>query len=76
MNKQKEKISEVIEQIRPFLISDGGNIELIKVEDNIVYIKLLGACSGCPMSKITLKNLVEKAIIEEVPEIKEVIEIN
>ncbi len=76
MINQEEKIKEVIEQLRPFLISDGGNIEFVKVENNIVYIKLLGACSGCPMATITLKDLIEKAIISEIPEIKEVININ
>lgn len=72
----KEKVIETINQIRPFLISDGGNVELVKIEDNVVYVRLLGACHGCPMATVTLKNLIETTIIEKVPEIKEVIQIN
>lgn len=53
-------------------MNDGGNIEFIKIEDNIVYVKLQGACMGCPMREITLKESIEKTIIEKVPEIKEV----
>ncbi len=72
----EEKVIEIINQIRPFLISDGGNVELVKVEDNIVYVRLLGACHGCPMATVTLKNLIETTIIEKIPEIKEIIQIN
>ena len=75
MEKQKEKIIEVIEYLRPYLINDGGNIEFIKYEDNIVYIKMMGACSNCAMLDYTLKDSIEMAIKEEVPEVKEVINI-
>lgn len=68
----KEKINEVINDLRPFLMNDGGNIELVKIEDNIVYVELQGACQGCPMREITLKEGIEKTILEKVPEIKEV----
>ncbi len=66
------KIKMLIDKIRPFLISDGGNLEFVKYEDNIVYIRLLGACSNCSMMDITLKDGVEELIINEIPEVKEV----
>lgn len=68
----EEKIKEIINKLRPFLIGDGGDIEFIKYEDNIVYIKMLGACAGCALIDYTLKDGVEQAIKEEVPEVKEV----
>lgn len=72
MKKIEEKVIKIIDEIRPFLMGDGGNIEFIKLEDNIVYIKLLGTCSGCQMVNITLKEVIETAIKNEIPEIKEV----
>ena len=68
-----EKIKEVIDKLRPFLISDGGNIEFVKYEAKKVYIKMLGACAGCELIDYTLKDGVESAIKEEVPEVEEVI---
>lgn len=68
----EQKIIAVIEKIRPFLISDGGNIEYIKFEEGIVYVKMMGHCSDCPMMDITLKDSIEFAIINEVPEVIEV----
>ena len=76
LNKQKEKIINIINKIRPFLINDGGNIEFVKYEDNIVYIKLLGACANCGMIDLTLKDGIEAAIISEIPEVKGVINID
>ena len=75
MKSAEEKIKEVIDTLRPFLINDGGNIEFVKYEDNIVYIQMLGACSDCEMIDLTLKDGIEMAIKEEVPEVKEVINI-
>ncbi|MBR2833256.1 MAG: NifU family protein [Bacilli bacterium] len=72
---ETKKIKEVIDKIRPFLITDGGNIEFIKYEDKIVYIKMLGACAGCDLIDYTLKDGIESAIKEEVPTVKEVINI-
>lgn len=72
MTKAEEKIIEIIDKLRPFLINDGGNIEYVKYEDNIVYIKMTGACANCHMLDLTLKEGIEMAIIEEVPEVKEV----
>lgn len=71
--KEKEKIIEVIDQLRPFLINDGGNIEFCKYENNIVYIKMMGACADCMMIDATLKDGIEMAIKEEVPSVVEVI---
>ena len=71
-NEIENKIKNLIEKIRPYLINDGGNIEFIKYEDNIVYVKLTGACDGCPMLDITLKDGIEDLLINEIPEIKEV----
>ena len=73
MNNDVEKIIEVIDELRPFLINDGGNIEFVKYEDNIVYIKMMGACAGCAMIDTTLKDGIESALKEQVPSIKEVV---
>lgn len=66
------RIKTVIDKVRPFLISDGGNLEYIKYEDGIVYVKLTGACQDCPMLDVTLKDGIEELIINEIPEVKEV----
>ena len=70
----KEKVSAVIEKVRPALQGDGGDIELVDVlaEEKAVLVRLKGACFGCPMSTYTIKGYVEKVIKEEVPEINEV----
>ncbi len=73
MKNIEDKIKEVIDTLRPFLINDGGNIEFVKYENNIVYIQMMGACSNCEMLDLTLKEGIEVAIKEEVPEVKEVI---
>lgn len=70
---EKEKIISVIDQLRPFLINDGGNIEFVKYEDGIVYIRMMGACADCMMIDATLKDGIESAIKEEVPNVKEVV---
>lgn len=66
------KINAVIDKLRPFLIQDGGNLEFVKYENNIVYVKLMGACSECSMMDITLKDGIEQLIMNEVPEVTEV----
>ena len=68
----EERVKEAIEKIRPFLQRDGGDIEFVSVEEGVVKVRLKGACSGCPMSQMTLKGAVEKAIKEEIPEIERV----
>ncbi len=69
----REKVEEVLEKIRPNLIRDGGNVELVEVNDGTVKVKLVGACAGCPMSAMTLKMGIEKILKQEIPEVKEVV---
>jgi Fe-S cluster biogenesis protein NfuA len=71
----REKVEKAIDEIRPFLQADGGNIELIDVQEGIVKVKLVGACGSCPMSQLTLKRGVEARLKERIPEVKEVIAI-
>lgn len=73
MKEQEEKIIEIIDKLRPFLVSEGGNIEFVKYEKNIVYIKMMGACANCQMLDFTLKEGIEAAIMNEVPEVSEVV---
>jgi len=69
----KEKVEKALDKIRPLLIADGGNVELVDVsDDGIVKVKLTGACAGCPMSTMTLKMAIEKKLKEEIPEVKAV----
>jgi Fe-S cluster biogenesis protein NfuA len=65
----REQVEEAIQEIRPYLQADGGNIELIDVTDGVVKVKLLGACAGCPMSKMTLQMGVERTLKKKIPEI-------
>jgi Fe-S cluster biogenesis protein NfuA len=65
----KEKIETALADIRPSLQADGGNVELVDVENGIVKVRLTGACAGCPMSQMTLKQGIEAYIKKEVPEI-------
>jgi len=67
-----EQVQEVLDKLRPFLLRDGGDCELVDVEDGIVKLRLLGACGSCPSSTITLKAGIERALLEEVPGILEV----
>ncbi|QFT90449.1 Fe/S biogenesis protein NfuA [Bacillus sp. THAF10] len=66
------QVQEVLDKLRPFLLRDGGDCELVDVEDGIVKLRLLGACGSCPSSTITLKAGIERALLEEVPGIVEV----
>ncbi len=69
----KEKVQAVIEKIRPMLQRDRGDVELVDVDDNgIVRVRLTGACAGCAMSQITLKKGIEKVLLNEIPEVKKV----
>ena len=71
------KIEVALDEIRPFLEADGGDINFIELTDNwVVKVKLIGACSSCNISMMTLKNGVEMAVKRAVPEVKEVIEIS
>ena len=73
MKEMKERIEKALDKIRPSLMADGGNVELVEVEGDLVKVKLTGACSGCPMSQMTLKMGIEKLLKKEIPEIKEVV---
>jgi len=64
-----EKVQEVINKIRPMLQADGGDVELVDMENGVVKVRLKGACSGCPMSRMTLKNGIEKLLKEEIAEV-------
>ena len=69
----KEKVEAALEKIRPSLQADGGDVELVDVQDGIVTVRLTGACGSCPMSTMTLRMGVERVIKQEVPEIKELV---
>lgn len=68
----KEKIEKALGEIRPHLQADGGDVEFVSEKDGVVKVKLTGACGGCPMATMTLKNVVEQVIKQEVPEVKKV----
>ncbi|OGB84196.1 hypothetical protein A3F66_01285 [candidate division TM6 bacterium RIFCSPHIGHO2_12_FULL_32_22] len=72
MSDIQAKVQEAIAQVRDFIVSDGGDIELVKIENNKVYVKLMGACKGCPLVFITLTSGIQEAIKEKVPEIQSV----
>ena len=68
----REKVQAAIDKVRPMLQADGGDVELISVENGIVKVRLQGACAGCPMSQMTLKNGIERVLKEKIPEVKSV----
>jgi len=72
----QHNVEKALEEIRPFLISDGGNIKLVSIENNIVKVQLEGACVGCSVNQMTLKNGVEAIIKKHAPKVEEVININ
>ena len=72
----KEKIQEAIDKIKPMLQADGGDVEFVEYEDGVVKVRLQGACAGCPMSQMTVKNGIERMLKQEIPEIKSVEAIN
>lgn len=69
----RDKVEEVLNKIRPRLMADGGNVELVGVDDGVVKVKLTGACGGCAMSTLTLKMGIERILKQEIPEVKEVV---
>jgi len=76
-NKLFDKINSALNQVRPYLQADGGDISLIDITDDfVVKVKLTGACQGCPFSYQTVKSGVEQALIREVPEIKKVVSVD
>jgi Fe-S cluster biogenesis protein NfuA len=68
----REKVEAVLKNIRPALQNDGGDVELVEVDQGIVKVRLQGACNGCPMAAMTLKNGIERALKEAIPEVVEV----
>ncbi len=68
----KEKVEKVLEEIRPSLQADGGDIELVDIVDGVVTVRLKGSCAGCPMSQMTLTFGVERVLKERLPEVKKV----
>ena len=72
----QKNVENALDEIRPFLESDGGNISLISIEDNIVTVKLEGACVGCNVNQMTLKNGVEATIKKHAPQIESVIDVS
>jgi len=68
-----EKVKEALDQIRPALQADGGDVELVEVVDGTVKVRLTGACGHCPMSTLTLKRGIERILKEQIPEVKEVV---
>ncbi|MBX9573087.1 MAG: NifU family protein [Candidatus Obscuribacterales bacterium] len=71
----RDQVEEILERIRPMLMADGGNIELIDVKDGEVFVHLIGACGMCPSSSMTLKLGVERALKEALPDVKRVVQV-
>ncbi len=71
----REKVQAALDKVRPALQRDGGDVELVDVTDGVVKVKLKGACGGCPMSTMTLKMGIERTIKQEIPEVKEVVQV-
>jgi len=69
----REKVEAALAQIRPALQADGGDVELVDVNEGVVKLKLKGACAGCPMASMTLQHGIERMLKEQVPEVKEVV---
>jgi Fe-S cluster biogenesis protein NfuA len=68
----REKVEAALKKIRPMLQADGGDVELVDVADGVVKVRLQGACAGCPMSQMTLRNGIERMLKQEIPEVKSV----
>lgn len=75
MKDTKEKIKEVLNKIRPYLNHDGGDVEFVKFENGICYVRLQGACAGCMFADITISNTVEEILVSEVPEVIKVVNV-
>ncbi|HEX7057803.1 MAG TPA: NifU family protein [Bacilli bacterium] len=74
-NEMYDEVLDVLDKLRPFLHRDGGDVELVDVEDGIVKLRLMGACGHCPSSTVTLKAGIERALFEEVEGVQEVIQV-
>jgi len=69
----REKVEAALDQIRPALMVDGGDVQLVDVNEGVVTVRLTGACGGCPMASMTLRHGIEQVLKEQVPEVKEVV---
>jgi len=69
---QEEKVKKLLDSIRPGIQMDGGDVEFVEIKEDIVYVRLVGACGGCPMAQLTLKEGIERFIRNKMPEIKAV----
>lgn len=69
MNEIENKINDVLNKIKPYLNQDGGDVEFVKFENGVCYVKLKGACAGCMFADLTLQNTVEEVLVSEVPEV-------
>ena len=73
--EMRDKVEDILDRLRPMLMADGGNIELVDVKDGEVFVHLVGACGMCPSSSMTLKLGVERALKEALPEVKRVVQV-
>ncbi len=69
----REKVEAVLDQIRPALVADGGDVQLVDVKEGVVTVRLIGACGGCAMATMTLRHGIERMLKEQVPDVKEVV---
>jgi Fe-S cluster biogenesis protein NfuA len=70
-----ENVNDILDTVRPALIADGGNVELVEVKDGIVKLRLQGACAGCPMSQMTLRMGIERELRKHLPNIQQVVSV-
>ena len=70
-----ENVEKVLDELRPFLMADGGNVEVVELDGPIVKVRLQGACGSCPSSKMTLKMGIERKMRESIPEVSEVVQV-
>ncbi len=70
-----ENVEKVLDELRPFLLADGGNVEVVEIDGPVVKVRLQGACGSCPSSTMTLKMGIERKLIESIPEVSEVIQV-
>ena len=75
MKETENKIVEILKKIRPYLNNDGVDVEFVKFEDGICYVKLKGACAGCMFADMTIQNTVEEMLVSEIPEVIKVVNI-
>lgn len=71
----REQVEAAISKVRPALQADGGDVELVDVKDGVVQVRLVGACNGCPMATVTLRDGIQKFIMAEVPEVKQIVSV-